>query len=358
VHIAIGYAWANFTTGYHLERAFRALGHDVTYVGIPNGPRAGFGGAESVRDVLRALPNSPDLYVWVDSSGRYFPRDIEALDAPTACYLIDVHLGEWRKQAARFFDWVFVAQKDYVTPFVAATGRDNVRWLPLAAAGDVHVRHDLPRIYDVGFVGATGASHRGSSRARRLKLISEAGFKTNDFFRFYAPDEMSRIYSQSKIVFNTSIAGDVTMRVFEGTACGAMLLTDTVKNGLGDLFVAGEELVTYTDDADLIAKLRHYLDPAHAQERERIAEAGYARTRTHHTYEHRAQAILDATAQPNAHKAALRGAAPDDIRTARREVYTHLGMLDAILDDARAAGLNPLRRLWGAVPCLARRVLK
>jgi hypothetical protein len=356
VHIAIGYAWTNFTTGYHLERAFRVLGHDVTYVGIPNVPRAGFGGADSLRDVLRALPNPPDLYLWVDSSGRYFPRDIEALDAPTACYLIDVHLGEWRKQAARFFDWAFVAQQDYVAAFAAATGRDNLHWLPLAAASDAHVRHDLPRIYDIGFVGATGVSHRGSSRARRLKAISEAGFKTNDFFRFYAPDEMSRIYSQSKIVFNTSIAGDVTMRVFEGTACGAMLLTDAVKNGLSDLFVPGEEVVTYADDADLIAKLRHYL--AHDEERARIAEAGCARTRTDHTYEHRAQAILDATAQPNAHRAALRGAAPDDICAARRAVYTHLGMLDAILDDARAAGLNPLRRLWSAAPCLARRVLK
>lgn len=356
MNIAIGYAWTNFTTGYHLERAFRTLGHDVTYVGIPNGSRAGFGGADSLRDVLSTLSNPPDLYLWVDSSGRYFPRDIEALDTPTACYLIDVHLGEWRKQAARFVDWVFVAQKDYVTAFTAATGHDNVHWLPLAAASDVHAWQDLPRLYDVGFVGATGASHRGSSRARRLNRISAAGFKTNDFYRFYAPGEMSRIYSQSKIVFNTSIAGDVTMRVFEGTACGAMLVTDAVQNGLNDLFASGEELVTYADDDDLMAKLHHYLD--HDDERTRIAEAGYARTRAQHTYEHRAQAILDtATQRPN-HTAALRNAAPAAIYAARREVYTHLGMLDAILDDARAAGLNPLRRLWSAAPCLARRVLK
>jgi hypothetical protein len=146
------------------------------------------------------------------------------------------------------------------------------------------------------------------------------------------------------------------MSVFEGAACGAMLLTDAVKNGLSDLFIPGEELVTYEDDDDLMTKLRHYLE--HEEERARIAEAGYARTHSEHTYERRAQSILDTITQPIAHRAALRGAAPDDVRAARREIYTHLGMLDAILDDARAAGLHPLRRLWSAAPCLARRVLK
>jgi hypothetical protein len=33
-------------------------------------------------------------------------------------------------------------------------------------------------------------------------------------------------------------------------------------------------------------------------------------------------------------------------------------MLDAVLDDARAAGAGPLGRAWAALPCLARRLVR
>jgi hypothetical protein len=43
---------------------------------------------------------------------------------------------------------------------------------------------------------------------------------------------------------------------------------------------------------------------------------------------------------------------------ARRKVYTHLSMLDALLDDARILQLSPWKRLWFSLPSLARKILR
>jgi len=356
MHIAIGYRWFPTAAGYHLERAFRSLGHQVSYIGLPAAGRPGYNNSVSVGAAIATLPETPTLYLWIDPAGRYFPPGLADLPIPTACYLIDVHLGRWRQQAARFFDAVFVAQKDCVDAYRCAVGHEQVYWLPLAAAPDVHRDHHLPRIYEVGFVGNIAVAHRGTARARRLKLLAER-FHTNDFYRAYTPEEVGRVYSQSQIVFNTSIAGDVTMRVFEGAACGALVLTDLAANGLDELFDTRREIVTYTDDADLLDKMAYYL--AHADEREEIARAGQHRALTEHTYPHRVARLLETIASPGFRRMApMRNASPAQRRSARREVYTHLHMLDALLDDARSAGLGPLRRAWTAGPCLIRRLIR
>jgi hypothetical protein len=354
MHIALGYNWFITAAGYHLERALVTLGHTVTYVGLPAPARPGYDHAIPITDIVTRLPNPPDLYLWIDPAGPYFPTGIEALPLPTACYLIDVHLSRWRTYAAQFFDAVFLAQKDYVAEFQSDVGHGQVYWLPLAAAPDVHRALDLPKRYDVGFVGNVTRSHHRTPRARRLRRIA-AQFRTNDFFRHYSPDEVSQVYSQARIVVNISIAGDVTMRVFEGTACGALVLTDSMANGLADLFEPGRELVIYADDADLLDKIRHYL--THEPERTRIAAAGHRRTHADHTYVHRAQTLIETVTAPGFRRGApMRAAGPKERRTARRRVYTHLQMLDALLDDLRAAHASPLERAWAILPCLLRRL--
>jgi hypothetical protein len=353
MHIAIGYRWFSTAAGFHFERALQALGHRVTYVGLPCAGRPGYDNTVSIREILDASPEMPDLYLWIDPAGRYFPPGIEDLPIPTACYLIDVHLGRWRPQVALFFDTVFVAQKDYVDTYRQAVGHEQVGWLPLAAAPDVHRQHDLPRTYDVGFVGNLALAHRGTARARRLRLITER-FRTNDFYRQYTPEEVGQVYSQSRLVFNTSIAGDVTMRLFEGTACGALVMTDSVANGLDELFHIGREIVVYRDDAELLGRIAYYLD--HEEERVQIAAAGQRRTIAEHTYVHRAQAVVQIVAMSGFRRLApMRRAAPRERLAARHEVYTHLHMLDALFDATR--GQNALRRAWVAGPCFVRRTL-
>ncbi len=354
MHIALGYSWSLTAAGYHFERALRALGHAVTYVGSATSERAGYGPV-ALDEVLAHLPEHPDLYLWIDSAGGYFPLGLEDCPVPTACYLIDVHLGHWREQAARFFDAVFIAQRDYVDRFKQAVGHDQVYWLPLAAAPDVHYQLDRLRALDVGFVGNLATAHQKTARARRLQLIAQH-FKTNDFYRQYTPVEVGEIYNQAKLVFNTSIAGDVTMRIFEGTACGALVLTDSIANGLNQLFEVGKEIIIYQDDAELLDKIAYYL--AHDEERERIAQAGQRRTWQQHLYTHRVQQILKICTAPSFQRPSpLRRADQATRVKTRLDVYTHLHMLDAVFDLTRTAGYHPIHRAWAALPCLARRAL-
>jgi hypothetical protein len=354
--IALGYRHFPTALGGHVERALKELGHTVTYVGLPSAGRPGYDTGVPLDQLIRSLPEYPDLYLWVDPAGRYFPNGIEDLPIPTACYLVDVHLGHWRPQVARFFDAVFIAQRDYVDAYRAATGHAQVYWLPLGAAPDVHYDHHLPRTYDVGFVGNIALAHRRTARARRLALLTSR-YHTNDVYASYTPEEVGCTYSLSRIVFNTSIAGDVTMRVFEGTACGALVVTDATANGLDELFNIGKEIVTFESDDDLIRKIDYHL--SHEDERATIAAAGQRRTLEQHLYTHRAQYIMEAVQSPSFERIApMRKATPAQRLATRNDIYTHLHMLDAILDDQRAAGYGPLRRLVAALPCMARRILR
>jgi hypothetical protein len=355
VRILIGYRWFPTAVGYSLERALCALGHEVIYAGLPARLRPGYDSARPVSELITELPEVPDLYLWIDPAGSYFPLGIEDSPIPTACYLIDVHLGHWRQQVARFFDLVFVAQQQYVQPFRLTSGNDQTWWLPLAAAPDVHYQQDVPRMFEVGFVGNLARAHRATSRARRLRLIAQH-FKTNDFYRPHTAEELGAVYSQSKIVINTSITGDVSMRLFEGTACGALVLTDSAANGLAQLFEIGNEIVVYRDDRDMLEKIGYYL--AHDEERLRIARAGQRRTLAEHTYTHRAQRIIQAAGAPTFRRAAPLRPADQKIRLkARLEVYTHLHMLDAVFDETRKAGYSRVGRAWAALPCLVRRIM-
>ncbi len=352
MHIALGYSYFAATTGFHLERALRTLGHAVSYVGLPAADRAGYGHADHLPALLADLTPAVDQFWWVDSGGPYFPAGIEDLPLPTVGYLIDTHVGSWRPTAARFFDAVFCAQKDVVAGYQQAVEHQQVYWLPLAAAPDIHRRLDLPPRYDVGFVGNISRAHRGTERARRLRLLASR-FRTNDFWQFYPPDTIAEVYSQSRLVFNLSLAGDVNMRVFEGSACGALVITDLIANGLSELFDIGKEIVTYSDEAEMLDQIDYYL--AHDDERARLAEAGYRRTQADHTYARRAQQVVAAVTAPGFQRLApMRSAEARERWRARRRIYTRLHMLEAVTAGARAASRNPLRRAWEILPCLLR----
>src|SRR2546427_608945 len=93
-------------------------------------------------------------------------------------------------------------------------------------------------------------------------------------------EEMGALFASSKIVLNESILGDLNFRVFEAMACGALLLTERIENGLVDLFAPGEELAVYGPD-DLVAQVEQHLGDDAA--RTRIAARGAALVRERHT---------------------------------------------------------------------------
>ena len=76
------------------------------------------------------------------------------------------------------------------------------------------------------------------------------------------------------MVIQNSRWGEITRRIFEGMACGKMVLTDKldISKGLEELFVDGEDIVLYNDMFDCIEKMNYYNE--NEEERERIANNG------------------------------------------------------------------------------------
>ena len=73
-------------------------------------------------------------------------------------------------------------------------------------------------------------------------------------------------------------------RNFEVPGCGGFLLTSPAEN-LGQYYQIGREIACFGSTSELIDRVRYYL--SHEDERAAIADAGWRRTLSEHTYVHR-----------------------------------------------------------------------
>lgn len=80
------------------------------------------------------------------------------------------------------------------------------------------------------------------------------------------------------------------IRLFEGTGVGSCLVTDYLKNDIGELFDPEREIVCFNSPEDCGEKIRYLLD--HPKKRQSIAAAGQKRTLRNHTYEERVLELL------------------------------------------------------------------
>ena len=235
-----------------------------------------------------ALPEgtSPDYYLFVDSGPKEIAPDIETLTCPKVAYLIDTHVSpELRLAMARHFDVVFLAQKAQVDLF-KRHGIRHCYWLPLGCSPELHQTGSTERIYDVSYVGSFSVEE-DNWRKERIERVM-ARYPNHKVGRYW-PEDMARIYAQTKVVVNVSFRNDVNMRVFEAMASGALLITDTVE-GLSDLFEDGKHLLVYRTEEELFSLLEQYL--ADDAAREHIAKAGQAEVLQHHSYDVRMQSML------------------------------------------------------------------
>jgi hypothetical protein len=88
------------------------------------------------------------------------------------------------------------------------------------------------------------------------------------------PKEHTEFLNSGIMVIQNSRHKEITRRLFEGMACGKMVLTDNLspETGLRDIFIDGEDIVYYDDMFDCIEKMNYYNE--NEEERERIANNG------------------------------------------------------------------------------------
>ncbi|MBI5741870.1 MAG: glycosyltransferase [Nitrospirae bacterium] len=250
-------------------------------------------GAVDIRDILRQLPSDfrPDLFLWIDQNVNNVPVNLEYLDCPRVALFGDTHLGDInsRLQYAVNYDYVFVMFNRQHVPHFREAGCRKVFWSPAACDPEIHCKISADKIYPVSFVGSTHP-YLHQDRVRLLDFLIRRNIDV--FVDSKLLQEMSLIFSRSKMVLNRSLADDLNQRVFEALGTGSLLLTNRLgrDSGLEDLFKDRQHLVLYDNQEDLAGLVRYYLE--HEDEREKIALAGYNEVLGKHTYDRRVEDII------------------------------------------------------------------
>jgi glycosyltransferase involved in cell wall biosynthesis len=155
-------------------------------------------------------------------------------------------------------------------------GYNGVYWTHHA---DTRIFYPRPDVH-VEFDCVTTCGSRGGGLTEAIKKSLGDSFNNERYF--YGVDHAVRL-NKGKMVFQCSQFKEVTRRIFEGMACGRMVITDRLppETGLEEMFVDGQDIVYYDNAQDAIEKIRYYA--SHDEEREAIAKSGYEKVMREHT---------------------------------------------------------------------------
>jgi len=235
-----------------------------------------------------------DLHIWVDYGEDALSLPLDWYPpSPSAYWISDAHLGyEYRMQTAKKFDFVFVAQREFVSK-LAADGVDirKIHYLPHAFEPDVYKPTEILKKWDWSFIGHLNSPHRINLLDRLCKEFPNwyLGWRMGQVPGYNVADDIAYKLSQTRVGVNYSIKNDLNMRVFETMGTKTCLLTDDVDD-LSEHFETGTHLLTFTNEDEAVEDLRELLSDD--DEREQLAEAGYKEVLAKHTYGHRALEIL------------------------------------------------------------------
>ncbi len=105
--------------------------------------------------------------------------------------------------------------------------------------------------------------------------------------------EMPKIFHLSKINLNITakpIRSGLSLRIWDVLGCGGFLISN-YQPELEDFFEPGVDLEVYSSQEELLMKTDYYLK--HPKEREQIAQNGYNKVLTYHSYVKRMQQLLE-----------------------------------------------------------------
>jgi spore maturation protein CgeB len=288
-------------------------------------------GRESMNQALleTITRECPSVTIVVPYTDQLIPEVMDEINRHTITvgYFFD---DMWRIKYARFWanHFAFITTSDVNGPQkFREAGHDNVIYSPFACNHRIFVKKDLPKKYDVTFVG-----QYHPCRAWYLGELGRAGISVQAWGGGWKTERLSQenmvnVFNQSRINLNlsNSVSWDVryllrldrpvreTLRAWRGTflalsqhdskvreqvkgrhfeinACGSFQLSYYVE-GLERHYQIGDEIALYASPEELVEKVRYYLK--HEDEREVIAQRGYERTLREHTMEQRLCEILN-----------------------------------------------------------------
>jgi len=283
-------------------------------------------GKQAMNERLMELvkKEKPDLSIFSLYRDEFIPEVLDDIKGYTKslCYFWD---DQWRiNYAVRWaphFTYISTPDFDGIKKW-KVRGFNNVIYSPFGCNHYLWKKNDLPKIYDVSFVGMYHPHREWIIKGLKRAGINVYVVSANWGNGYVSYEEIINIFNRSKINLNLSntISLDIRYlfssvrafrnamsvvkrsdvksceqikgRHFEIPSCGGFQLSYYVE-GLEHCYEIGKEIAIYTNIDDLVEKTRYYL--SHDNERKKIADAGYKRAINEHTYEKRVKDILDFT---------------------------------------------------------------
>ena len=152
----------------------------------------------------------------------------------------------------------------------------NVEWVNHFA--DTNVQYPIE--IDPEYIAVTTRGRGGSQFLDQLTDWSEGSIGNQNGLE---GEKHTEFLNKGLMVIQNSRWGEITRRIFEGMACGKLIITDRLANSkkLHELFIDGQDIIYYDDMIDCINKISYYAE--HTEEREIIAQSGMKKVLENYT---------------------------------------------------------------------------
>lgn len=291
--------------------ALRQLGCQVVSAAPWEGADLRLGqGDPDWRDLRQATGDDFDAILVTDHIGRRtLPTGLWGARAVTVFYGVDAPLNEfWQSKYARLFDLALFDQPRQAQALTVL--HPAAHWLPLAVEPELYRSQaqpqDTPGACFVGVVDEAVRPKRSAvlARVRRQVGLEIKGGRGQGWF---ATSDAAQLYRRHQLVVNENLFPGMTTRPLEVMAAGGCLFSEAAPGMMDCHFRDFEHLLYFTPE-NLDVRLEALL--ADEALRRGLAEAGRAEVLTRHTFQVRAEQLLDLIAP-------LRGLTPEERGRAR-----------------------------------------
>ena len=298
-YILFGNHSISYTSESHHAKSIEALGHSVVRL------------QETEIDTQTVLDQSlqSDGLIWIHShgfvnKGRPMGEVLDILrerKIPTLAYHLDLYMGieRWKEyenspymNKLQHFFTVDKLMADWLNKNTNIKGH----YLPAGVFHEETYSLDLPKKYDVVFVGSRGYHKEWDYRP---KLIDWLRATYGARFYHFGGDglgvvrghELNRLYSQSKVVVGDTLCPNFDYpyyssdRLWDCLGRNGFLIYPEIY-GLSNYFTNDKDVIYYRygDFDGLKKKIDYYLDPKNEYERETIRKTGHERCKKEGTY--------------------------------------------------------------------------
>lgn len=155
-------------------------------------------------------------------------------------------------------------------------------WFPNCYPSDLIMPIHGIKKYSIGFCGNYGNRREWLSALEKIYKIK--------LDIMVIGDDMVKAINSYDIHFNRNEADDINGRTFETMGCATLLLTNETP-GIFNIFEEGKHLLTYKTIGECFEKIKYFIKKKEA--RDIVAKQGYEQVLKFHTYDKRAELILN-----------------------------------------------------------------